>query len=339
MRLLICGALSNYAIERYYLQYLKQMDEVEVDILAAQNIFLDYYNQSIAHKILFRLGYQKIYEHINKQLLEKVDVFNPDVIFVFKGMEIFPETLLKIRNKGVRLLNYNPDNPFVFSGKGSGNSNITKSISLYHLHFTYDPDILKQLQQFPVKAKLLPFGFDLSVKDFEEIKSIIEINKICFLGNPDKDRAKFIQEVSQHMPVEIYGNKWNKFLNSNANLTIKPPVYGLEFWKVLRQYRVQLNLMRPHNPLSHNMRSFEVPAVGGIGMFPDTPDHRKYFASGKEIVIYTDIKDCIKKCLWLLSISKEDADNLRDQARNRSLLSNYCYAKRAEEIMQHIKVL
>jgi spore maturation protein CgeB len=339
MKLLICGALSNYAIERFYLKYLRQLIRDEVEIFTPQNIFLDYYNHSFANKIIFRIGYQNIYHRINKLFIEKVAYFKPDIVFIFKGMEIFPETLLHLRNIGVRLVNYNPDNPFLFSGKGSGNENITNSIALYHLHFTYDPDILKQLQQFPVKTAILPFGFELSETDFQETSLQPEINEICFLGNPDKDRAKFIGEISVHLPIVVYGNNWNKYVQSSSKISIKPAVYDLEFWKILRQYRVQLNLMRPHNPQSHNMRSFEVPGVGGIGLFPDTPDHRKYFEPGKEIMVYSDLQDCIEKCRLLLSLPGEEAENFRIQARNRSLSSGYRYADRAAEVLQHIEAL
>ena len=41
--------------------------------------------------------------------------------------------------------------------------------------------------------------------------------------------------------------------------------------------------MRIHNPDSHNMRSFEVPGVGGIMVAPDTKEHRIFFEVGKEI--------------------------------------------------------
>ena len=69
---------------------------------------------------------------------------------------------------------------------------------------------------------------------------------------------------------------WGVSLEEKGNCLVE----SSDFWKVLRKYRVQLNLMRPHNLDSHNMRSIEVPAVGGIGLFPDTPDHERFFEKG-----------------------------------------------------------
>jgi hypothetical protein len=115
---------------------------------------------------------------------------------------------------------------------------------------------------------LLPFGFELSDKLFKECSEQDEVMKLCFLGNPDKERVQFIEQLANSLPIGVYGNDWNKH-TIHSNITCFGPVYRDGFWKTLYRYRVQLNLMRPHNPASHNMRSFEIPAVGGIGLYPD----------------------------------------------------------------------
>jgi Uncharacterized protein conserved in bacteria len=339
MNLLLCGAQSEYAIERFYLRYLKELVNGHVELFAAQNMFLEYYNRSLAHKVVFRLGYEKIYKDINRAFLAKVDQFKPDVVFVFKGMEIFPETLFLLKQRGIKLVNYNPDNPFLFSGRGSGNTNVTNSIELYDLHFTYDPDIQKQLLKYSGKTSMLPFGFELNDSDYLEVCKVSEINKVCFLGNPDEERAKFINQLSAHVPMVVYGHRWSKFLKPGTGLTLHAPVYGIDFWKVLRQYRVQLNLMRPHNPQSHNMRTFEVPGAGSIGLYPDTPDHRNYFIADREVFLYRNMQDCIEKSLWLLNLSFDEALEIRNSVREKSILSGYTYADRAKETYRLISEL
>jgi spore maturation protein CgeB len=140
MRILISGAISNYAIERHFLKHFKDIGLI-VEVFAAQNIFLDYYSKSLFNKLLFRAGHESIYKKINLDLRKKVEEFGPDVFFVFKGMEIYPSTLQWIKSRGVKLVNYNPDNPFIFSGRGSGNKNVTDSISIFDLHLTYDTTV------------------------------------------------------------------------------------------------------------------------------------------------------------------------------------------------------
>jgi spore maturation protein CgeB len=338
MRILIVGAESNYAIERSYIKYLSRINQVtHIEFFAAQNRFLQYYGRGVLQKIMYRSGLSSILKKINNELLETVSSNKPDVILVFKGMEVFQETLKGIRAKGIKLANYNPDNPFLFSGKGSGNKNITQSIGLYDLHFTYDAGIKQRIEnEFGIATTILPFGFDLSTQLFETCKEQEEVMKVCFLGSPDKHRAAFINRLARNkFSIDVYGQGWLKFIDQE-NVQIFDAVYGDTFWKTLRRYRVQLNLMRPHNPQSHNMRTFEVPGVGGIQLAPDTVDHRTYFTPNKDIYLFDSLVDCSNQIRDLLSISSASASAIRDVARERSLLSGYSYKHRADQVFKEL---
>ena len=112
------------------------------------------------HQIKFRIGLSSIYSKLQNDLITFVDNNKPSHILVFKGMEILPTTLLKWAAQSIKLINYNPDNPFIFSGRGSGNRNLTNSISLFDLYVSYDKDIVQQLKLKNVNSKLIPFGFE-----------------------------------------------------------------------------------------------------------------------------------------------------------------------------------
>jgi spore maturation protein CgeB len=253
-------------------------------------------------------------------------------------MEITARSLQWAKQKGIKLVNYNPDNPFVFSGKGSGNRNVTDSIGLYDLHLTYNSAVQKKiLEEYKIPAAMLPFGFDISEEVFIKCIADTEIIKLCFLGNPDTYRANFIMQLAERgIQIDVYGNYWDKFLK-HTNISIFAPVYGDDFWFVIRKYRVQLNLMRPHNPDTHNMRSFEIPGVGGIQLAPDTNDHRSYFKPGEEIFIYTDIDDCALQARKILSLPLNDAMQIRAAARERSIASGYTYRDKALAVLDIIR--
>ncbi len=340
MKILLVGALSNYAIERFYLKYFNEVQGIQADIFKAQEIFLKYYEKSILNKLIFRLGYKKIYIKINAGLKEKIFHYTPDVLFVFKGMEIYPGTLQWAKQNGVKIVNYNPDNPFIFSGKGSGNKNITQSVSLYNLHFTYNPETKNELEKkYPILTYRLPFGFDIPQQIYDEASKIDEIVKVCFVGNPDKDRALFLNTLAENkIQIDVYGSHWNKFIN-NKNITLFPPVYNEELWYTLRKYRIQLNPLRIHNLNSHGMRSFEVPAIGGIMLAPRTQDHIEFFEEGREAFYYKDFEEAIRNIKYLLSLEKEKANEIRNAARIRSLSSGYDYKSRAEFAINILKEL
>lgn len=341
MRILIVGADSQYAIERPYLHYLSQDEHVgKVELFAAQNQFLAYYRKSLFHKVIYRAGLSGILQKINSLLKAKIESFKPDVVFVFKGMEIFPSTLKWIREQGIKVANYNPDNPFIFSGSGSGNKNVTQSISLYDLHLTYNARVKEKIdREYKIPTLILPFGFDVDNALYEAATGENEILKICFLGNADEFRAAFIDGLGKSgLKADVYGQYWDRF-PGNPNVCYHGAVYGDDFWKTLRKYRVQLNIMRPHNPDSHNMRSFEIAGIGGIQLAPRTPEHEIYFEEGKEIFLYADQADCIEKAKYILSLSKEAAGEIRIAARKRSLEMGYSYRNRASQVVQSFKSL
>jgi spore maturation protein CgeB len=333
MKVLIIGSNSVFAIENFYARYMKQSGIV-VDHYAAQQAFYNYYNQGYIQKLLFRFGLSSIYQQINNAILQKAELFKPDIVWVFKGMEIYPQTLQALRKAGIKLVNYNPDNPFIFTGRGSGNKNVINSISLYDLHFSYNHEIKEKLiTDYKVPVKDLPFGFDISQELYNDCKQTTEIVKPCFLGNPDEQRVSFLEKIAHKVPLDVYGNNWERF-TKHPNITIFPEVSGLEFWKTLRKYRVQINLLRIHNEDSHNMRTFEVPAIGGIMLAPATKEHKGFFENEKEVFLYNNIEDCILLLYKIMAMEVSESEEIRKSARTASLQKGYSYESRCTDVIE-----
>lgn len=333
---MIVGSDKIYAIENFYRKYLAELGQ-DVQLFTAQNYFYEFYQKSVLNKLLYKAALSGILNKINRLFKAEVTRFKPDVIWIFKGMEIKPGSLEWAKRQNIKLVNYNPDNPFIFSGRGSGNVNVTRSISIYDLHFTYNLSVKEKIEKdFKIPTNFLPFGYDLSKELFEICASQEEILKLCFAGNPDKDRAEFIENMAKGgIQIDVFGNNWDRFVR-HPNITVFEPVYGEIFWKVLRRYRVQLNLMRVHNEDSHNMRSFEVPAVGGIMLAPDTREHKLFFENGLEAFWFGDIQNAIDKANYILSLNKKEIDKIRGNARLRSIQSGYSYQHRAKEALSEL---
>jgi len=335
-RILIVGSNQVWSLERVYQKHLRALG-LETELFAAQDLFYRYYNKSLFNKLLFRSGLSTIYSTINEALNEMVRVFKPELIWVFKGMELMPSTLNQLKKQGIVLVNYNPDNPFYFSSRGSGNVNVTNSIGLYDIHFTYDRGVQKTIQnEIKLPCFILPFGFELSSTLYEQCTRQVEVHKLCFIGNPDKYRVHFLEKIADSMPLDVYGNHWDHHTH-HKGITVHPPVYGDDFWKALYRYRVQLNIMRPHNPASHNMRSFEIPGVGGIGLYPDTIDHREYLGNEQVVALFTDTESCIKQATAIMNMTPQAALELRNRARKVSLSRGYDYMSRTIKFLTDIR--
>jgi hypothetical protein len=275
----------------------------------------------------------------NKQLLQALESLPSGTpLLVFKGMEVLPSTLVEAKKRGCILVNFNPDHPYIFSGRGSGNRNVTEGIPLYDLYLTYSHDAKTKLMANGVRSEVVPFGFENSEWMDDWVTAEEEILATCFVGNPDRDRIDFLKAVAQHVPLHVYGLGWDQ-TGLPKEVVIHSAVRGDDFFKTLRAYRVQWNLMRPHNPESHNMRSFDVPGCGGIGLMPRNMDHQNFLQEGAEVYLYADLNEAVIEANKLLALDYETALSVRKAARNRLLTNKATYKDRANQMVEHIQSL
>ena len=339
MKVLLVGSNRSMAIERHFVKYLAKLG-VEISHFSAPDIFLDRYSKNILNKLLFKTKISTGYRGINKGLVDVAHQFKPDIIWIFKGMEIYAKTL-SFLSKEFKLVNYNPDHPFVFSGPGSGNKNVSRSFSSYHAHITYIQYLKNEIEsKYKIPTFVVPFGFELG----EEMDGFPdedgEIRSLCFIGNPDRIRVEFISKlIAEKINLSLFGHGWGAYFKDGEYCKVHNAVYDKDFWVCVRKYRIQLNIFREHNIGSHNMRTFEIPAGGGIQLAPDTEEHRVFFEANKEIFLYESFEECVQKARYLLDLDFDSATQIRNAARTRSLTSEYSYENRAKQIYQVFKQL
>ena len=140
----------------------------------------------------------------------------------------------------------------------------------------------------------------------------------------------------QEIETDVHGPGWERFLQPSKLLRIHGAVRGEEMLRTLRRYRVQLNFFRPHNGNSHNMRSFEVPAAGGIMLAEDSIEHRAFFQNGREAFFFNNTTEMVNLARHLLALPKDEADGIRFAARRRSVAGGYSYRERATAAMAEI---
>jgi len=334
-KILIVGSNHIASIELVYLRLLKKSG-FSVTLYPAQTIFFQYYFHSFVNKIFYRLGFSCIISKIQADLKLYFYKFQPNIVIIFKGMEITPKTISWLKSQRVSLLNYNPDHPFIFSGRGSGNRNVRNSISYFDCYFTYSEYIVKQLSSLGFKSKVIPFAFNSDGFTYSELTQAEEILKTCFLGNADRVRVNFLNSLADlGLQIDVYGENWNRYKLNNS-ICVYPAKYGPQFWEILKKYAVQLNLLRPHNFDSHNMRSFDIPGSGGIMLAPITSDHMKYFNVDHEVFLFDSIDKDFDLANYILSLSFEQRLSIRNSARN-SALRNNTYSHRINSLIKYLE--
>src|SRR5450432_1720445 len=108
MKILMTDSKNDRLLAHFYSAHLKEIHGVQLaslDYVDKPNRL----NESIINRIAQRALPYIYLKEINRNIIRSVEAFKPDLIWIFKGMEIFPETLEYAKKKGIKLVNYNPD--------------------------------------------------------------------------------------------------------------------------------------------------------------------------------------------------------------------------------------
>jgi len=342
MRLLISGSAKNSnTIGSFIIQHFD--GSFEYEMLHFPDAFAELL-RSRFYRLIYRVFPLFLIRKMDKLFMKQVADFKPTVILIFKGMEISKWSLKKIKAMGIKLVNYNFDHPFIHFSRGTGNRFVKEAIPYYDLHISYSSFIAAALKEkYKVNTAWIPFGFHITDDQYNQVlaENRPEINRVCFVGNPDQLRITILKKLlAEKIPVDLYGFGWEKQMPAHDLMTIHAPrKQGAfwsdpsEFWKVLRQYRVQLNFFRPHNEGSHNLRTFEVPAAGGILLTPASEEQEKFFAAGEEIFFYTNFETLHEQCRWLMSQKEDWILSVRNKARTKSVGIDYSYQRRTKDLL------
>jgi spore maturation protein CgeB len=103
-----------------------------------------------------------------------------------------------------------------------------------------------------------------------------------------------------------YGEEKINYYSSSLINATKPPVFGLEMYKVLANSKICFNI---HGEIAKkcagNIRLFEATGIGTC-LITDHKDNMKdLFEVGKEVVTYTNLNDCLEKVKWLINNPSE----------------------------------
>ena len=136
MKILYVGDLQNGATSTMRMRHLQALGHQIWGIDTAGTTRADGILLRSISRITWRLGWPLDISNINAQLVVLVKEVLPDIVWVDKGILIRRETLLRIRQStpNVRLVHYNPDDPFGAYGK-AGWRRFVRAMSAYDLHF------------------------------------------------------------------------------------------------------------------------------------------------------------------------------------------------------------
>lgn len=211
-----------------------------------------------------------------RSLVQNSRSFAPTLIIVIKGLFMLPQHIRALQHQAP-VICWNPDSPFDASLSNSGGV-VSQCVSHYDAYITWSKSIGSALSDLCDRVYIIPFGIDSSLhcpgpggKD--------SVGRVVFIGTAAPERIRLIRRMAHLQPV-IYGNGWR-----GVDADIRKPISGRDFASVAAGAAWCLNLLRPQNRDSHNMRSFELMACGARQLTFQTADHSVFLAGSGAVTV------------------------------------------------------
>jgi hypothetical protein len=263
-----------------------------------------------------------------REFRRRVDVLaehgSADLVLVLKGSLLDPRSIGHLRLRfNSPVVCWNPDSPFDDAVSNCG-AWIPRTIGAYDAYITWADDIAERLSAVATRVLVIPFAWDPEIMQPTSGHGVAA-GRIVFIGTGTRERSALLQSLAHLRPM-VFGNRWPKI----EGVDIRPPVYGIEFCRIVGEAKWNINPLRPQNARSHNMRTFELVGAGGNQVAPQTDDHLRFLGVDSRTVLFQS-KEELESIL--------QSDPCEQPPRVPTLLDGHTYRDRAHQVLADLRIL
>lgn len=333
-RLLIIGSSAPEALESYYARSFSELgvgatvfNPEAVLAPVRKNRFVSRATWSLQHLVASR-ELERFFDREQRY----------DAIVVFKGFFLTPDAIARCRARsGARWLNLNPDNPFD-GGRATSNERVRRAIPLYDSYLIWSKQLVPRIKDVGAKrVAYLPFAYEPSNHFPAPQLDASLANKVTFVGSYDAQRADTLDALAD-LPIQIYGPAWSKLRRDSPlhEKVVNRGLFDADLRRAVGSSLASINILRPQNEGAHNMRTFEVPAMGGLLLTSRSREQNEFFPEGEASLMFSDKAELRRRVEELLA-GKHDIAALK--RRGLELSAAHSYKQRAKSILELLREL
>lgn len=269
-----------------------------------ENYFINFNAVGLKSKIVSKLFRTLEIQEFNKAILATAEVFNPDLLFIYKGAFVLPETLEHFKSKKIPLVNFYPDVSFRTHGRL-----LAKTLPLYDYIFTTKTfGILDMKEQLGVtNSSFIPHGFDPEIHrplDISQINGSLYSCDVSFIGGYSQKKAFLLSSIKQAFPeinLKIWGGRWENCSDKHLSKSImNTSILGDLYLLGILSSKINLGLLHEKVEGASSgdkitSRTFHIPGAGGFMIHEKTEEVIQYFEEDKEVVFFETPEELCKK--------------------------------------------
>jgi len=292
-------------------------------------------------KICNRLIRQFQINDLNEQLDRITSAFRPNLILVYKGAFVKPETVHGWKARGIPVIIFFPDVSFLAHG-----NLIPACIPLYdHIFSTKSfaaDDIRRLFRRDKSSISFIPHGFDPLIH--RPVRSVDDTFSCAasFIGSYSAHKQHYLVSLKMKLPdldLKIWGGTWSgkSSLKSSVQLI---SIEGDQYALALNQSHVNIALLSElvegaSRGDQITSRTFHIPASGGFMLHQRTEEVLHYFDEGKEMACFESVDELVEKVQFYLNNPIERI-RIRDQGYKRAL-AEHSLDRRVQLVMTILK--
>jgi len=273
----------------------------------------------------------------NRRIPGLIREHRPSGVLVTGIFPLICEVFQSSRECGAVTVNYLTDDPWNPSHQSR---TFFSNLRMYDFIFSTKKDIIPDLLRVQAgRVSFLPFGFDPfyhRIIPAGNRNPMLRYTDAVFVGGADPDRHEFLKKFKNRFQgsMAIYGGNWQRYgdlLDHFGGV-----IFGDDFCRVINGSGFNIGLVRRRNRDGHSMRTYEIPACGGVGIYEDTKEHREIFRGYPEHGFFSSPDDAAEKCNWLMG-NKGKLDEMRQLGVELVKKDSNTYKARLSDILAVIK--
>jgi hypothetical protein len=278
---------------------------------------------------------------LNRRIVAEVRRSKPDVVWIEKGVFVFPRTIRLLKKESGALIVYHNTDDWRLKGfvHGLHWRFLRRSLRLYDVHITSNAHNVEEFRRagLPVVAHMelaanpaVEHTGPLSPEDRQEIGG-----PVGFIGHWEPVTERRILHLARAgVPVKVYGGGWehSEHRDELRGVATNRWVWGPEYARAIVSFDVNLGIVSKWNRNHTASRTFQIPALGAFLLHERNEYVSRYFKEGVEAEFFDSDDELLEKCRHYLGHPDERA-RIAEAGRRRCIDSGYFEVDRVREVV------
>lgn len=340
MKVLLVGSGDYHMYEMAFLKAFHELGYDKAELLSWNKYFRKYplglvSELSAKAQNKFHVG-PRVWR-FNFDLIKKCQKFCPDLVFIYTGIMVYPETIKKIKEKtNAVVISYNNDDPFATVYSKNHWKYYRDSIKKCDYNFVFREKNVKDIyNKYQMQAEVLrAYYIDEYHYPCKQEQLLPDVPDVIFMGHYEADeRCEYMQAlIDEGINVGVPQEHYHLFRVHISNVIPLPNNREL-YNQYLCSCKIPLIFLSKINNDTYTTRCFEIPAAEAFIFSPYNEDMASMFKSESEAIYYFDKEDFVNKVKYYVA-HDEERKAIAKAGRERLLKDGHEAKDRVKRIIE-----